>query len=240
MDLLVVMGLSAVFAIAFSDLVKKMPQLFYLLAALICLLYFETAWLSPAARSLLSPLIQQGFEAYSLFAIVMFTGCLNADNWLGKRLRSCRGELAVVACILIAGHATHYMGAYVPLVLGGLLPKGNVFASFCLSVVLLLLTLLLGITSLRGVRKRMKACSWKKVQLLAYPFFALMYLHIVIMLAPSALSGGAETAMRLVVYSFVAALYVVLRARKAFQERAFNDLLAECSQQLSLSWREQS
>lgn len=36
----------------------------------------------------------------------------------------------------------------------------------------------------------MSTASWKKVQKLAYPFFGLVYVHLLLMLLPSALHGG--------------------------------------------------
>ena len=83
--------------------------------------------------------------------------------------------------------------------------------SFMLSIVLFALLVILGVTSFRAVKRRMGARTWKRVQFLAYPFFALVYVHIIIMLAPSALSKGGLSAVNMAAYSIVFGTYLVLR-----------------------------
>ena len=45
--------------------------------------------------------------------------------------------------------------------------------------------------SFRFVKHRMSGAAWKNVQKLAYPFFLLTFVHLVIVLAPAAAHGGA-------------------------------------------------
>ncbi len=73
------------------------------------------------------------------------------------------------------------------------------------------LLLVLGVTSFNFVKKRMHARTWKRVQLLAYPFSLLTYVHLMFMLAPSALAGGASSMVGIAVYSAVFVAYLALR-----------------------------
>jgi DMSO/TMAO reductase YedYZ heme-binding membrane subunit len=91
------------------------------------------------------------------------------------------------------------------------------------SLVLIAIMLPLMVTSFRGVRKRMKAESWKKLQRWAYPFYALLYVHVLILFIASintALANGWEIAddvISLAVYSVVYIPYFILRPAKYFK-----------------------
>ena len=84
---------------------------------------------------------------------------------------------------------------------------------------LLALLLVLGVTSFNAVKKRMRTETWKRVQKLAYPFFLLVYVHLLLMLAPSALHGGIAATTSVAVYSVVFAAYVVVRLVRAAKDR---------------------
>jgi len=61
------------------------------------------------------------------------------------------------------------------------------------------------------------------VQRLAYPFFLLVYAHLLLMLAPSALHGGIAATASVAVYSAVFAAYIVLRLVRTVRERRARD-----------------
>ena len=77
------------------------------------------------------------------------------------------------------------------------------------------LLLVLGVTSFNFVKKRMRKESWKRVQMLAYPFFLLVYAHLLLMLLPAALKGGLAAQASVAVYSAVFVGYVSLRLYRA-------------------------
>ncbi|MEF9876498.1 MAG: hypothetical protein RR772_06270 [Gordonibacter sp.] len=155
----------------------------------------------------------------ALFAVVMFIGVFARDSKVGSWLRPVRAELSIIAWILSLGHMTVYLMSYVPRVLAGGSLGGNVALSFVVALVLFALLLMLGITSFNGVKKRMKADSWKRVQLLAYPFFGLIYVHVLLMLLPSALHGGVAAQVSVAVYTMVFGTYAVLRVVRAVRDR---------------------
>ena len=53
------------------------------------------------------------------------------------------------------------------------------------------------------------------MQRLAYPFYLLTYVHLVLLLAPSAFAGRETATVSLVVYSVAVGSYAVLRMRRA-------------------------
>jgi DMSO/TMAO reductase YedYZ heme-binding membrane subunit len=57
----------------------------------------------------------------------------------------------------------------------------------------------------------MRTELWKKIQKLAYPFFGLVYVHLMIMFLPPALKGGEAAQISVIVYSAVFISYAVLR-----------------------------
>ena len=92
--------------------------------------------------------------------------------------------------------------------------------AFAIALGLLVLLLVLGVTSFQGVKRRMSADRWKAVQKWAYPFFGLVYVHLSLMLAPSALGGGASAQESLAVYTAVFGVYAVARIYRALAERS--------------------
>ncbi|MFR1639160.1 MAG: hypothetical protein ACLSVD_08270 [Eggerthellaceae bacterium] len=65
-----------------------------------------------------------------------------------------------------------------------------------------------------------EASGWKSIQRLAYPFYVLIYVHLALFLAPSALAGKETAVVSLTVYTVVMAAYVLCRTRKALQRKA--------------------
>lgn len=116
-------------------------------------------------------------------------------------LKPVRSELSIVAWFLSLGHMAVYLESYLPRLLGGGEIGGNVMGAFVLAVVLLVLLVVLGVTSFAFVKRQMSTASWKKVQKLAYPFFGLVYVHLLLMLLPSALHGGLAAQASVAVYS---------------------------------------
>ena len=85
---------------------------------------------------------------------------------------------------------------------------------------------MLGVTSFNVVKKRMKKETWKRVQLLAYPFWGLVYVHLLLMLVPSALRGGAPAQMAVAVYSVVFVGYALCRVGRALVDRSAEDAVS--------------
>ena len=87
-----------------------------------------------------------------------------------------------------------YLASYAPR-LGGAL-GGNVLGALVVALALLVLLLVLGVTSFGFVERRMRTESWKRLQRWAYVFFGLVYVHLMLMLAPAASRGGEAAVAR--------------------------------------------
>ena len=212
MTFALILIVTAVASVALAGVLRKVPWLFYGAAfAAVVIMFagfagaFDGGWWKP-----LILLVRRCMVALALFAVVMFVGVLPSDSKLGIRLRSVRTELSILACILCVGHVALYVAPYVARAFAG-----NVDAFMAVSLataaVLLVLLAVLGVTSLRFVKKLMRTASWKKVQRWAYVFFGLTYLHLMCMLAPAALAGGESAIASVVVYTVLFGGYAVGR-----------------------------
>lgn len=219
MDFLLVFVCAVAAAFALRNPIKKAPVAFYILAVAVSVLFIAAEFfpMPRAVWSALFLLVQKCMLALALFAVVMFVGVLSRDSRAGRWLRPIRAELSIIAWILSLGHMAVYLASYLPR-LGGV-NKGAVMISFVVALVLFALLLVLGVTSFNVVKKRMKKDTWKRVQMLAYPFFGLAYLHLMLMLLPPALHGGAAAQVSVAVYSVLFAAYALLRVRRAMIDR---------------------
>lgn len=200
---------------------KACPAAFYAVAVAVDVAFIAgTFWGMPrGVWSVFFVLIQKCLLPLALFVVVMYIGALSKKSRPYRWLKAVRAELSIVAWILSLGHMAVYCSTYLPrLVTGGRMDL-NVTASFAVAVVLLALLLVLGVTSFNAVKKRMHTETWKKVQKLAYPFFLLVYAHLLLMLAPSALHGGIAATTSVAVYSAVFVAYIVLRLVRAALDR---------------------
>ena len=81
-------------------------------------------------------------------------------------------------------------------------------------------------TSFAFVKRQMSTASWKKVQKLAYPFFGLVYVHLLLMLLPSALHGGLAAQASVAVYSVVFVGYALCRVGRALADKRAEDAVS--------------
>ena len=220
MTFIIVLVATVAACFALRNPLHKWPVAFYVLAVAVDVVFaFGTFGMLP--RSIWMPmlvLVQKCMVALALFVVVMFIGCFSKESKVGRWLRPVRAELSIIACILACGHMAVYLASYLPrLAMGGL--GGNVLASLTLALVLLALLLVLGITSFQAVKKHMRTETWKRVQKFAYLFFGLVYVHLVLMLLPSALAGGAAAQTTVGIYTVAFGGYAVARIARALADR---------------------
>lgn len=206
---------SVVLIFACAKPLKKHPSPFYLGAtALVGLyLYGTTINSSVGLWPYFMPLMQRCALAFLLFTIVMFIGALGDNSPLRSRLMPVRRQLSILGCIFAAGHIAFYAASYLPRVAAGF--ASNLAIALLLAALLIVMMAILMVTSFQVVKHRMTASTWKSVQRLAYPFYLLTYVHLAMLLAPSALAGNETAVISLTVYSLITSLYVVLRTKKA-------------------------
>ena len=221
MKFLIVVALCVALSAALRPVIKRVPWLFYLLAAGLVVLFVASSYID-LPRDLWSTLfylMQKCALSVALFVLVMFIGVFPEDSAVCRWFKPIRAELSIIACILSLGHVYAYLESYLPRILAGATLNTNVAVSFALGAAVFALLLLLGVTSFKVVKKHMSALAWKRVQQLAYVFFILVYAHLFIMLSLAAFRGGEAAITNLAVYSVVFAAYVVLRVRRALVDR---------------------
>ncbi len=217
MNFLLVLVCTAVLVFLLREPLKKYPWVFYVGAVVLIALYIGNIYVTypGIVRNAVFLLMQKCTLSLALFTIVMFIGVFQKDSKVSSALRPIRAELSILACILSLGHVYLYMNAFVPRFLSMI--SGNVWliAFFFTVVALLILLLVLGITSFSTVKRRMNTAFWVKLQKLAYVFFGLIYLHLIVILLPSALGQGTTAILSVAIYTIVFGLYAILRIRRA-------------------------
>ncbi|NGM17558.1 hypothetical protein GMI69_01765 [Eggerthellaceae bacterium zg-887] len=213
MSFLITFVITVVACFVLRNPLRKFPVVFYALSVALVAFYFALPMLELPRAVMLATMFTMGrcFVPVAMFVVVMYIGVLPYTSRARRWLQPVRGPLSIMACILVLGHMVGYMMSYMPRVFGSVAVSGNVLASFVVAMVLFVLLLVLGVTSFEFVKRRMNARTWKRVQRLAYVFYALVYVHLMLMLLPSALSGGESAAFGMVVYTVVFGAYAVAR-----------------------------
>ena len=96
--------------------------------------------------------------------------------------------------------------------------SGNAFWAAICSVILLLLLVVLTVTSFQCVRRKMKGRTWKRIQRLSYIFYALIYVHVLLILTPS-LPYRIVSLAKITIYTLIFGCYLVLRVLKYFSKK---------------------
>lgn len=222
MELLIALIASIAFAFALHNPLKAHPAAFYAAAVLVSAAFASHAALEafPAFGRVLFPYIQRCLFAFGLLSVVMLVGALPEDSRLRRYLNPVRGKLSIVASILVAGHVANYVQSYHLQMVGGLFSlPATMLISFAASAVLVALLALLAVTSLDVVRRRMDVNGWKRVQMLAYPFYLLIFVHVALILGPSASSPEQKAFFSIVVYTVIVGLYAAARLAKAVRAK---------------------
>lgn len=210
------LAISIAFVALFRKAIKARPSAFYMFAAATACfgIYFTY---QPAADGIVRAVafaIQKGHVGFAFLVIVMFVGTFRDGSAVRKALQPIRGELSIVATILMTAHFVPYLASYAGMMgaLGSLKP--TVLASLGIAVVVLVLLAVLAVTSLQAVKRAMKANSWKRVQWLAYAFFALIFFHMLgYMMVPVA-TGSPDASISIAFYVVVYASYAIARVRR--------------------------
>lgn len=209
---------AAAFILLCGKALRAHPAPFYTVAAVLSALVIELYWVAPAFLSLQLrtklPIVLGAFGT-ACFIFVMYAGALPNGHPLMKKIMPIRGELSIFACLLTLGHNLSYGKNY--LTPGYLFsaPVSPTKAAAWVSVVSILLMLVLTITSVKAVRKRFQPKKWKALQRWAYLFYALVYIHVLLLTIPNLLKGRTSYTTNLLVYSLVYLSYAVCRIQKA-------------------------
>ncbi len=211
-------------ALPFGGALKRRPWLFYLMAcAMVALhLWYRLSGHYVASLQVFIDVLNKGYLACAFLAIVMFVGVLDERSSLRRRLQPIRAELSIISFILIVSHAVIFLPTYLPHLSVLFSSRPSMSASIVIATMLVVVYLVLTLTSFHVFRTRMPYKVWKAVQRLSYLMVALLYAHIVLALGRSAFGGyhSPGALLALATYTVIVAVYGVLRARKALQDRS--------------------
>ena len=217
-------AIALVVALPLGKALKKHPAPFYAAALVLVAahLTYKFTGTYVAGAQVIVDVMQKGYLACALLAIVMFTGALDEQTALRRRLQPIRAELSIMSCILISSHVLAFLPSYLPRL-------GAIFAShlgmsisIIMAILLSIVFVLLSVMSLRVIRQRMPYKTWKAIQRLSYVMVALLLAHIALALGRPAFSGHGSSSAQfaLAVYAVLGVLYAALRVRKALRDRA--------------------
>ena len=217
MTFLLIMVCTIAACILLRKPIHKCPMLFYVLAVIVDLVFIAGSFFEMPRNIwiIFFILIQKCTLSLAVFVVVMYIGVFGKETKVSHMLRPIRAELSIIAWFLSLGHMAVYLESYLPRIVAGASLSTNMILSFVVAIVLFVLLIILGVTSFNVVKKRMGKETWLKVQKLAYPFFMLTYVHLMIILAPSAARGGEAAITSVVLYSIIFIAYAILRLRRA-------------------------
>ena len=225
--------ISLVLAVAFVFLcgkaLKKHPILFYsgagIITIVLALIPFDGV--PDFVNNYILALFRRGSLATAIFIIVMYTGALKNGSALMKRLIVIRGELSIMASIMILCHNIFFGKTYfVRLFTSALtMPVTQLLAAIA-SLLMLVIMIPLAIMSFPKVRKKMKLKLWKRLQRFAYVFYALIYIHIFLLTYSSAQARRGDYTLSLILYTIIFGVYLVMRVRKYLLKKNSNIKLA--------------
>jgi DMSO/TMAO reductase YedYZ heme-binding membrane subunit len=205
------------FALFFGKALKKMPALFYALAVILTIWYVHMIFFgsfTPIWRWLL-PVFQRCLIALALFTVVMFAGVFPDGSRAREMLLPIRRQLSILGSIFTCGHVVVYSANLLPrLFTGSVFSNPGLSISLLIALIITFLLIPLTITSFLQIKKRLKPETWKRIQMLAYPFFLLIYAHLMFVLYPTIAAGNLHSIFTLSFYTVLFGVYLILRTRK--------------------------
>lgn len=209
------------------NFIKKHANICYILTtilsvALVVGSFTGVIWTMPAwfTTTILPILIKSTFST-AIFVIVMYTGAFKNGSKLIKFLMPIRAELSIIAGILTLAHNISFgKNHFVNLFTAPEVMSTNMKAAAGVSIILITIMVPLLITSFPSVRKLMKPKVWKNLQRSAYLFYALIYVHVMLIMVPVAMSGDTTYIINVLVYSVVFITYAVMRIAKYFAKKS--------------------
>ncbi|MDK2967385.1 hypothetical protein [Lacrimispora sp.] len=220
------------FVFFFKNAIRKHPAVFYILSIavigfIVCYTKLNLYEVFPVwTYQYIISVFYRGAFSTALFVIVMYIGALNPKGKIVRALMPIRGYLSIIACLITLAHSFAYGIYYIAAIFHtpDKLDLRQILA-LILTIPLFSIMIVLMVTSFKAVRKKMKPRVWKNVQRLSYPWFAILYLYLMVLLVPSmleALSPSSDIAMlyrvndilSVILYTLVFGVYFVLRVRK--------------------------
>ena len=208
------------FAFFCGKALKKYPYIFYSVAALLTVAMaflpsVDTHNLPIFVNTYILGLFTRGALATALWCVVMTAGAFPNGSVPIKKLMPIRGELSIFTAILTLGHNIGYGRTYFTMLFTNRerMSENQIYASIC-TIIMLAIMIPLTVMSFPKIRKKMNAHLWKKIQRTAYLFYALIYIHVMLLTLPMAKSGREGYIFSVFIYSLVFFGYAYFRIRK--------------------------
>ena len=227
MNFIISFIVASVFIFGAKSFIKKYRNILYVVftgisISVALISYFNLSTIMPDfIRSWILPIFSKSAFATSLFVYVMYANAVPKGNIVMKTVMPIRAELSIIASILTLGHNVYYGISYFPTLFVNPLsmPAKYMWASIC-SLVMILIMIPLFITSFPKYRRIIEPKKWKKLQRLAYIFYGLIYVHVLILSLPTAIKGVTSVRINILIYSLVFITYGVMRVGKAIQNKS--------------------
>lgn len=203
----------------FSEVLKKKPTIFYISAAVIAAIVVAVHALeyhfSGVFGNYIEPLFARAGISGAMFILVMYAGAAPAGSYVSRKLMPIRGQLSIIASILTLGHNTAYGLTYFKNLFTARagMPMYQLLASIC-SIIMIVIMIPLFITSFIRIRRKMNGKKWKKLQRLAYVFYGLTYVHVVLLIMPQVLRQRTWYVVNFILYTAIYLGYLVCRLLK--------------------------
>lgn len=160
--------------------------------------------------------IISGHVSLSLFLLVIFTGVLKKKTVIRLPLDLVRGEIAIMAFILLIPHAFYR----IDLALSGYNTTGLIANILFIPLVL---------TSFVFIRKRMKPHYWRRLHQLSYVTYGMIYLHLAFIISINPNNPFIIFSRYSIIYHLLLVLYILLRFKNSIypkikQKRFINSI----------------
>ena len=220
---LIALVIAVLFSVLCTGALKKVPAVFYVGGVLVSVLMAVLAQ-QPVEnvflRKYVIGLFSRGALAGALWFVVMGMRLLPDGSKAIKRLMPVRGELSIFTAAVTLSHISVYGLSYIKRLTDPNFSKAADFVLTCaVCAALVLIMLPLTVISFKKIRKKMNAKKWKNIQRAAYVFYALIYLHVIILFMPKARAGIEGYFLSCVVYTAVFGAYLILRVRKWYVKK---------------------
>ena len=217
---LIALFIAVITAFCLDKPLKKCPAAFYVTAAVltvtsVVITQSDINISSRFVRDYVIGIFSRGAIGTAFWAVVMWAGALPNGSAPIKKLMPIRGELSITAAILTFSHIIIYGLTYISNLIKGRTGSDFVITSIVCIVMVLIMTPLT-VMSVKKIRKKMNAKTWKKIQRFAYIFYGLIYIHILVLFIPKAQKGREGYFLSVLVYSAVFIGYAVMRIRKYY------------------------
>ena len=215
---IIALVIAVLFSWGCAGALRKHPTPFYIGGAVLSaaayalsLMHIET----PFVREYLLGIFTRGALAGALWVVVMGMRVLPNGSAAVKRLMPVRGELSIFAAAVTLSHIANYGVSYIKrLLMPEFSTAADFVTTFAVSALLVLIMVPLTVISFKKIRSKMNALRWKKLQKAAYVFYALIYIHVMVIFLPRARAGQSGALVSCIAYTAVWSAYLALRVRK--------------------------